>query len=127
MKEIKIILRTPPRTKKNSSQIIFNKKTGKRMVIPSQQYKEYEQACLWQIRKPSAAIDFPVNVKCVYFMPTRRKVDLCNLIEATMDILVRAGVLNDDNSEIAVSHDGSRVFYDKENPRAEITITELID
>lgn len=60
-------------------------------------------------------------------MPTRRKVDLCNLIEATMDILVRAGVLNDDNSEIAVSHDGSRVFYDKENPRAEITITELID
>lgn len=127
MKEIKIILRTPPRTKKNSSQIIFNKKTGKQMVIPSQQYKEYEQACLWQIRKPSVAIDFPVNVKCVYFMPTRRKVDLCNLIEATMDILVRAGVLNDDNSEIAVSHDGSRVFYDKENPRAEITITELID
>lgn len=127
MKEIKIILRTPPRTKKNSSQIIFNKKTGKRMVIPSQQYKEYEQACLRQIRKPSVAIDFPVNVKCVYFMPTRRKVDLCNLIEATMDIFVRAGVLNDDNSEIAVSHDGSRVFYDKENPRAEITITELID
>ena len=115
MEEIKIILQTAPRTKKNSQQIFFNKATGKRMIVPSKQYKEYEQACLWQIRRP----------KCVYYMPTRRKVDLSNLIEASLDILVRAGVLEDDNCDVAAAHDGSRVYYDKENPRAEITITEL--
>lgn len=125
MEEIKIILHTAPRTKKNSQQIFFNKATGKRMIVPSKQYKEYEQACLWQIRRPKEPISQPVNVKCVYFMPTRRKVDLSNLIEASLDILVRAGVLEDDNCDIAAAHDGSRVYYDKENPRAEITITEL--
>ena len=127
MDEIRIMIKMPPRTKKNHSQIIFNKKTGKRMVIPSKQYKEYEQACLWQIRKPAKPIDVSVNVKCVYYMPTHRRVDLCNLIEATMDILVLAGVLADDNSSIVAAHDGSRVLYDKDEPRTEITITELYE
>ena len=60
-------------------------------------------------------------------MPTRRRVDLVNLIEATTDILVKARVLEDDHCRIVAGHDGSRVVYDKENPRAEITITALED
>jgi Holliday junction resolvase RusA-like endonuclease len=64
-------------------------------------------------------------MKCVYYMATKRKVDLVNLIEATCDILVDAGVLADDDSKIVVSHDGSRVKLDRDNPRAEITITEI--
>lgn len=55
-------------------------------------------------------------------MPTKRRVDLSNLIEAVDDILVKAGVLEDDNYKIVQSHDGSRVLHDKENPRTEITI-----
>jgi Holliday junction resolvase RusA-like endonuclease len=51
-------------------------------------------------------------------------VDLVNLVEATCDILVDAGVLVDDNSGIVTSHDGSRVLYDKTDPRVEIEITE---
>lgn len=31
-------------------------------------------------------------------------------------------VLEDDHSGIIYSHDGSRVLYDKENPRTEVTI-----
>jgi Holliday junction resolvase RusA-like endonuclease len=50
---------------------------------------------------------------------------MVNLMEATLDILVDAGVLADDNSRIVVSHDGSRVMLDRENPRAEITITRM--
>jgi hypothetical protein len=55
-------------------------------------------------------------------MPTRRKVDLVNLLEATCDILVKFGVLKDDSSDIVAAHDGSRVLYDKERPRAEIDV-----
>jgi len=55
-------------------------------------------------------------------MQTRRRVDLVNLLEATCDMLVKYKVIEDDNNKIVVSHDGSRVFYDKENPRVEITI-----
>ena len=57
-------------------------------------------------------------------MPTRRRVDLVNLLEATCDILVHYGMLKDDNSGVVVSHDGSRVRWDKEHPRVEITLEE---
>ena len=113
-----------PVTKKNSQQIIRVK--GKPVIIPSKQYKEYEKACAEYIPDmPFNTFDCPVNVKCVYYMPTHRRVDLVNLQEATLDILVKYGVLKDDNSNIVVSMDGSRVLYDKEHPRTEIEILEI--
>jgi Holliday junction resolvase RusA-like endonuclease len=58
-------------------------------------------------------------------MPTRGTVDLVNLLEATCDMLRHYGVIKDDDSSIVASHDGSRVYYDKLNPRTEITITPI--
>lgn len=116
-----------PRTKKNSQRLVS---AGWRTVpLASRAYTEYRDICLWQIPPPVKVmgISYPVNLKCVYYMGTRRKVDLCNLIEATCDILVDAGVLADDNSRIVAGHDGSRVLYDKKNPRVEIEITIIED
>lgn len=94
------------------------------MVLPSPQYRQYEKDCLWQIpTKAKQRINMPVNVQCIYYMPTKRRVDLVNLLEATNDILVAAGVLLDDNCRIVAAHDGSRVDYDKYNPRVEIAIS----
>ena len=122
---IKIVIPLPPITKKNSSRILINKATGRPFVSPSQQYKDYETQAGWYIKgKDRKHINAPVNIKCVFYMPTKRKVDLSNLISAAMDILVRYGVIEDDNSEIVVSNDGSRVYYDKYNPRTEIFIEE---
>lgn len=119
---LKLILRGDPRTKKNSQQII--RAGNRRMVISSPQYRAYERECLLQIpHKFKQRIDMPINLQCVYYMPTRRRVDLVNLLEATNDILVAAGVLEDDNCRIVAAHDGSRVDHDKYNPRVEITIT----
>lgn len=113
-----------PVTKKNSQRIVYA--AGRPMILPSKQYKEYREIALWRIPGHyKARIDYPVNVQCVYYMENDRRVDLCNLIEATCDILVDAGVLKDDNRHIVASHDGSRVEIDRENPRAEITITEV--
>lgn len=102
----------------------MNKGTGKPMVIPSREYKDYEERCGWHIPYKGAKISVPVNLKCVYYMQTRHKVDLANLLSATCDILVRYGVLEDDNSRIVASHDGCAVRHDKDHPRVEITITE---
>lgn len=112
-----------PHTKKNSQRILAGRYGG-RYIAPSKKYTEYEQACLYQIRRPRRAIDQPVNIRCLYYMPDRRRVDLLNLLEATDDILVKAGVLADDRSSIVVGHDGSRVLLDRQRPRVEITITE---
>lgn len=115
-----------PVTKKNSSRIILMH--GKPRIIPSKQFVEYEKAALYQLMpvRPHNAVDYPVNVKCVYYMPTARKVDLVNLLEATLDILVDARILADDNAKIVVGHDGSRVEYRATEPRVEIEITEAI-
>ena len=113
----------PPITKKNSQRLVTNKKTGRTFPIPSKQYKDYEQGAGYFLRRLEIAT--PVNIKCLYYMPTRRRVDLTNLLEATDDILVKYGVIQDDNCGIVVSHDGSRVKLDRECPRTEITITEI--
>lgn len=114
-----------PVTKKNSQTIAVNRKTGKPFVLPSKKYKEYEQAAGYFLKAGTDARQYPVNVKCLFYMPTRRRVDLTNLLEAIDDILTRYGVVPDDNSDFIAGHDGSRVLYDHDNPRTEITITEL--
>lgn len=111
-----------PITKKNHQRILKTK-DGRSFVAPSSQYKEYEESSGWFV--PCQRIDFPVNVKCVYYMETLRRVDLVNLLEATMDILVKYGCLMDDDSKIVQGHDGSRVLLDRKDPRVEVTITKL--
>jgi Holliday junction resolvase RusA-like endonuclease len=121
-KMIQIVIKGRPITKKNHSHI-RKAKNGRRFVAPSEYYERYEELALWQIKGVAKKkIDIPCNVKCLYYMPTHGRVDLVNLLEATCDILVKAGVLADDNAKVVVSHDGSRVLVDKENPRVEITI-----
>ena len=116
------VINTAPRTKKNSQQIIYCK--GHPMVIQSKLYRDYEKACREYIPKVET-IRQKCSVKCLFYMPTKRRVDLTNLLEAIDDILVKYGVLEDDNYNILDNHDGSRVYYDKENPRTEITINLL--
>ena len=58
-------------------------------------------------------------------MPSRRRVDLSNLVESIHDIMTKYGCIVDDNCNIIYSIDGSCVKYDKENPRTEVEITKL--
>lgn len=113
-----------PRTKKNSSRILSGR-AGRPYVAPSKAFVDYEESCLWQIKKPHGPISARVNVRCVYYMKTSRRVDLVNLLEATCDILVKAGVLEDDHCRIVAGHDGSRVELDRKKPRVEIWIEEM--
>ena len=125
---MELTLHGRPITKKNSQRIVSI--GGRPRVIPSAQFMDYEKSCLFQIRMARVGglkISSPVNVRCVYFMPTRHRVDLVNLLEATCDILVAAGILEDDNSNIVASHDGSYVNYDKYDPRVEISITPAME
>ena len=70
-------------------------------------------------------INYPVNIECIFFTETKRKIDLTNLLNAIDDAMVKSGLILDDNRDIIAAHDGSRVFHDKFNPRIEVKITEL--
>ncbi len=61
------------------------------MLIPSKQYREFEKECLQAISsKYRLHINYPVNIKAVFYRDSKRKVDLTNLLEALDDMLVKA-------------------------------------
>lgn len=111
-----------PITKKNSMQ---KTRCG---LIQSKQYREYEEAALWQLlnEKPEgmAPIGRAVKMEAIYYMPDRRGwPDLFGLLQATADILEKAGVLEDDGFVATVGN--SRIEGVSDWPRVEVTVTEL--
>ena len=119
---VKFTIPIEPKTKKNSLQIITVK--GRPRIIQSKAYRDYEREAIKFC--PRANIGYAVNVKAYYFRRKHHRVDLTNLESALMDVLVKAGTLKDDSCSIVWSTDGSRVFYDKDNPRTEVEITAVI-
>lgn len=119
---MEIIIPIEPVTKKNHSQVVMIK--GRPIVLPSKPYQEYEKKCLEYMPPLKEPIDYPINLECHFYKGTHRKCDITNLLQAVCDILVRYGVIVDDNYSIVASVDGTIVNYDKENPRTEIYITK---
>lgn len=113
-----------PRTKKNSSRIIFTRKHGKgRMrgkrvpiLLPSEVYVAWLEQALPQIKVGPTPIDFPVNCRAIFY----RKIaigDADNYYHALADCLEKAGVVK--NDKWIVSWDGSRIRKDNVRPRIE--------
>lgn len=120
------IIKGQPIPKKNSQEIHYIRRNGKLSPIIAQnkRYVSYEEEALWQLATQRQPVpEPPYNVKCVYYRADNRICDLPNLLEATDDILVKAGIIQDDNFKIVRTHDGSTVYVDPAYPRVEIEIT----
>lgn len=122
-----------PRTKKNHQQICGS---GNRCPVchkPARQYVRQSaastkfafDAARFLHPKPPMPIDYPVHVVIRFYMKTKRKVDQTNLEQNIYDILVTEKIIADDNIRIIRCKDGSGVWYDHENPRAEIEIHDM--
>nr|DAJ41695.1 MAG TPA: Endodeoxyribonuclease RusA [Caudoviricetes sp.] len=122
MSVIDITLKGRPATKKNSGRIVF--KNGKRIIIPSEAYENYEDACLWQLAGKKLHTSGIIVVECKYYLPNKRSwPDLIGLLQATSDILTKAKVIDDD--KWICSYGNSCIAgIDKDNPRAEIRIMD---
>lgn len=103
-----------PRTKKNSQQIHVNSRTGKPFVSQSPAYKQFAKECAVLIpKKYRVNLNVPCRVQTIFYMPTKRRVDLNNLLSAIHDVLVENHVIEDDNCKIVQNVDGSRVMYEQ--------------
>lgn len=124
---LKFIIHVIPRSKKNNMRLI--RKNGKTIPIPSKAYEQYENECMYLIpNEYRKRIDYPVNIKALYYVERNARIDKTNLESALLDMLVKANVISDDSAlkpAIVVGTDGSRVFYDKSDPRIEIEITRM--
>lgn len=118
----KVSIPLEPKTKKNNQQIVKTA-NNKRRIIQSAAYQEYEKQALWFLRP--LGINYPVNIKCLFYRKDFHRFDLTNALEAIDDILVKKSTIIDDDFKVLVGHDGSRVFIDKEHPRTEVYIYKV--
>ena len=110
-----------PRTKKNNMQIVKNRSQS--YVIQGKAYRQFEKDCLNVIpHQYRLHIQEPCIVYTKYYMPDKRRVDISNLLAASHDILVKAGVLEDDNYKIIPKIIAEYGGVDRENPRTEYRI-----
>lgn len=122
MSVIDIVFKGRPITKKNHGQIV--KRGNKLGYIQSEAYRTYEDACLWQLAGKKLHISGIVVVECKYYLPNKRSwPDLIGLLQATSDILTKAGVIDDDK-RICSYGNSCIAGIDKDNPRAEIRIMD---
>ena len=124
---LKIMLPINTRSKKNSQEIVFNRRTGKRMVIQNKRYTEFEKECKQYMPKLEKPINYPINLSCKFYVCDARKRDIANYIEAIQDILVKYKVIDDDNYNIVSSLDDCSMEIDRTSPRCEIYITKKED
>ncbi len=109
-------------TKKNSLQ---KTRYG---IVQGKAYREYAKDALWKLkaqRMPIHPIDCAVKMTAKYYMPSRLdQPDLFGLVQATADILESAGIIEDDGYIAQI--DGSMIAgIDAEDPRVEITVSEI--
>lgn len=119
----KLIITGQPVTKKNST--VVRCLNGKPLVLPSKAYRAYEKHAI-RLLKAEAGQTFSglIAVRVLYWLKDNRRPDLTNLLQATADILEKAGMITNDRN--IVSWDGSRIMgTDRDNPRAEIEITAI--
>ncbi len=109
--------------KKNSRNIFYAR--NRVYNLPSNKYQKWHTIALESIRGQKLTRDIG-QIILTFFPSTKRRADLSNKTESIMDLLVDAEILEDDNwficSDIRMLFGG----IDKENPRCEIEIEELV-
>ena len=123
-----MIIQIPHHTipKKNSQQILFNQRTKRPFIQQSDRYLEFEKLCGYYLGKYKGLnINKPINLKCTFIVPDKRRRDLANLLESIQDILVKYEIIADDNYLIVQGVDGSRIIYKKGISETIIEIEEV--
>lgn len=85
-------------SKKNSKTMIV--RGNKPRLISSKAYKDWEEEQLWRLASRSSQIkpiDTPCTIHVQFQSKHKRKWDLSNKFESIADLLVKAGILTDDN------------------------------
>jgi Holliday junction resolvase RusA-like endonuclease len=101
---MKITIHGSTPSKKNNKQIFINRKTGKRFITSSESYKTWHSHALMQVKGRPDKHRFgrtPVSIVIDFVVENLRPWDLSNKVESVMDLLVDAGVIEDDNRFVA--------------------------
>ncbi len=115
----------PPRTKKNSGDILCPHEVRNikfHSIQPSPQYRKWEAGCKRAaiFDRTAPAITYEVNCSALIYRD-RNSGDAVGYYQAIADCLEHLGIVV--NDRLIVSWDGTRLLKDTVNPRVEVTLT----
>lgn len=118
---MKLVIKGDTPSQKNRKIISQNRATGRPFLRTAPTVKVWQESAFYQLKaQKKPAIEYPAALNIVIWYGNKRRHDLDNGLASIMDVLVNAGVLEDDSTDhiscITVQFGG----YDKANPRAEI-------
>jgi Holliday junction resolvase RusA-like endonuclease len=125
-KELKFVLtgRTP--SKKNSRRSFYNKNIGHILNYYSPEFKKWNAEKLKELESFTAEkVTGIVSISFEWYMPDNRKADTNNKEESILDLLVDAGIIEDDKWQIVKERHSIAMGIDKEHPRVHINIVSL--
>lgn len=117
---MKIVITGNIPSKKNSKQIVHSK--GRTFLIPSKNHKDWHTEAMSQLAGIKPVARQIERVELTFYPSTKRLFDLSNKAESIMDLLVDAGIIEDDNYSIVPKLILDIGEQDKKNPRCEISI-----
>ena len=139
---VKFVIEGRPAVLKNSKQIV-TRKNRRPVLVPSKSSKAWTKMAIAQIRAQwpfgeSIPETISIHAKIITYVPDKRKRDLDNTFGGPLDAMMPerpiskvkkgkpwCGVITDDTQ--IKSLDGSRLRYDKQRPRVEITLRPYIE
>ncbi len=135
MNEITLTYQGTVTAKKNSKQIIFNRRTHRPMLISNHRAKKQEGDMAlefllqakdnrWYIGRDRENRAYHITMKI--WNKDRRRRDLDNQATAILDALTNAQVIPDDSVEYVPMLNVEYMGIDRENPRAEVKIKEIV-
>lgn len=116
----------PPRTLKNSPQLIPHMKFP--ILVPSEAYREWERAAKrdgsvsFDGDKPEKPIAYPVNCRAIFYRD-RNVGDAVGFYQGLGDFLQLVGIV--ENDRYIVQWDGTRLAKDVARPRIEVELTSV--
>lgn len=135
MNEITLIYKGVVTAKKNSKQIVFNRRTGRPMLVSNRRAKKQEGDMTWSFFIQAKENGWPCgeerensvfHIAIKIWNKDRRRRDLDNQATAILDALTGAQVIPDDSVDFVPKLNVEYKGIDRENPRAEVTIKEIV-
>lgn len=139
MHELKLTYHGVIYSKKNSKRIVTNWRTRRPIIVSNRNAKNQEAAMGWEFRQQAKKFGWPslgaksdeladhqYKISIEVWQKDFRRRDLDNQATAILDGLVVADVIPDDCCDAVPKLEIEYKGIDKENPRAEIKITEVV-
>lgn len=118
---MEIVIKGQTPAKKNSRQGMV--RNGRIMNFPSKIYAQWEKDALVQLMAYKGQAEGKVAIAYQFYVKDDRRRDIDNMIASVNDVLVKAGLLKDDSWQ-CMSIGAADAEIDRENPRAEVWVTE---